>query len=297
MLRPTALPDRSGRSLRGDSMRARAEGLEVVGAYHSHPSSAAGAIADRHRRSESAAADFRLRDCVAGERRGACVSHRRRQGRRVFVVDLSPKPQSLSPISEEVSKPSAKQPDERGLRREHPVAVFQAKDDAEGAGAFVVVRLGEAPADLRDARLVRIAVVRGFRDGAVTPVPLDGGAVVILKVVISALELGSRRHADRAPCPVPGVALSDKRRALGSFFSILVVRLRSRRLTPADSSDRRSAETPWSPWRARTCNSHPTARDSRGQACIMSRMSGRSQKSKPMDVFRRRSAFARIPIL
>ena len=72
--------------------------------------------------------------------------------------------------------------------------MLQPEHDAKRAGAFIGVRLRETALDLRDAALVWIAVVRGLRDCAIAPIPLDAGAVIFLEVVVPTFELGSCRH-------------------------------------------------------------------------------------------------------
>src|SRR6266487_2871393 len=64
---------------------------------------------------------------------------------------------------------------------------------------------GETPLDLTLARLVRLAVERGFRVRAVAPVPFNGRTVELFVIVGTALELRgqddtSRRHADDRLC-------------------------------------------------------------------------------------------------
>ena len=82
--------------------------------------------------------------------------------------------------------------------------------------------------------------------------------------------------------PVPGVALSDSDGRLGSFFSSLSPDCAGTD-TLGHEQDRRRAERHGRS-RARHVKCHPTARDCRGQACIMCAMTD-GQKSKPMDVF------------
>src|SRR5688500_4392921 len=59
------------------------------------------------------------------------------------------------------------------------------------------MRARKAAADLRYAGLVGFAIVRGLRHGTVAPVPFNSRAVVILKIVVSALEFGGRRDSHR----------------------------------------------------------------------------------------------------
>ncbi len=80
------------RAIRG----ARADGLEVVGAYHSHPASAAIPSATDIAEATSGA-DFRVSDCVARGRRCARLSDRRGHGRQ------NPPPSSLTSVVCEVS--------------------------------------------------------------------------------------------------------------------------------------------------------------------------------------------------
>src|SRR6187200_1337614 len=96
-----------------------------------------------------------------------------------------------APIGSTRARPSespSKQPDERGLRGQHPVAVLQPEDDAKRARALVGVGLCIPALDLRHTGFVWFAVARSFRDRSVTPVPLDRRAVVVLKVVVATLE-------------------------------------------------------------------------------------------------------------
>src|SRR6188768_489847 len=89
---------------------------------------------------------------------------------------------------------AAEEPDDRRLRCQHSVAMLQTEHNAKRARAFIGMRLRETAFDLRYASLVGVAVVGGLRDGAIAPVPLDPGAVILLEVVVSAFELGRCRH-------------------------------------------------------------------------------------------------------
>src|SRR5438132_6690484 len=55
----------------------------------------------------------------------------------------------------------------------------------------------EAPLDFCLARLVRLTVTRGFRAGAVAPLPFNGGAVILFEIVGPAEELGGEDDARR----------------------------------------------------------------------------------------------------
>ena len=67
---------------------------------------------------------------------------------------------------------------------------------------------GEPSPDRALAGFVRIAVRRGFRSGAVAPVPLDRRAVEVFEVVGPAGEFGRQRRRARATCAIGGRAVS-----------------------------------------------------------------------------------------
>src|SRR5918994_4806683 len=108
--------------------------------------------------------------------------------------------------------------------------MLQTKDDAVSAGALVGVRPREAAPNLRHAGLVWIAVDRRFGDSPVAPVPLDRGAVILLIIVVSTLELCCRRYTDRHHARSRR-RLEGERRTLRFLLLLLLVRLRRNRDT------------------------------------------------------------------
>src|SRR5450759_644729 len=85
----------------------------------------------------------------------------------------------------------------RGRRCDQLVALLQPEPDAKRTAARVVVRDRKAAFDLALARLVRVAVAGGLRDGAVAPLPFDGRAVVLLEIVGTAGQTGAEDDAHR----------------------------------------------------------------------------------------------------
>src|SRR6266704_3198345 len=87
-----------------------------------------------------------------------------------------------------------------GGRSKRTLVTLESKHHLVYAGPKYVLD-GEAPLDFAFARFVRFAVDGRFRMGAVSPVPFHRGAIEILVIVGTALELrgqndASRRHAD-----------------------------------------------------------------------------------------------------
>src|SRR5689334_9586788 len=75
------------------------------------------------------------------------------------------------------------------------IALLEAEEDLVGAGLPEDVLDGVAPFDLALARLIGIAVLGVLRHRAVTPVPLDAGAVVLLIIVGAVLDVDDKPHS------------------------------------------------------------------------------------------------------
>src|SRR5688572_7083083 len=82
-------------------------------------------------------------------------------------------------------------------RRNHAVALLQAKEHLEGARLTEHMLDRIAPLDAALARLVGITVLGVARNGAVAPIPFNRGAVELLVVVGAAANVNNQANSQR----------------------------------------------------------------------------------------------------